>query len=273
MCYNCLDRHVLGGKADDWALIYDSPMTNRIMHYTYSEMLHEVQKLAGSLVHKHNIKTGDRVVIYMPLVPETVIAMLACARIGAVHSVVFGGFSAKELSNRIVDSRAKLIITANAGLEPNRVIPYIPIVNEATYLASQRYLEADTIPRIILNRHLNVPYDIKPAQDYDYHNELFNSKPFTGVISVSSDHPLYIIYTSGTTGTPKGVVRDTGGHAVALDNAMSWVYGLSKGDVFWAASDLGWAAGHTLITYGPLIRGATSVLYEGKPIGTPDAGA
>ncbi|CAG9314676.1 unnamed protein product [Blepharisma stoltei] len=273
MCYNCLDRHVLAGDGKNWGIIYDSPMMNRVMHYTYEELLEEVQKLAGAMAFKHNVKVGDRVVIYMPLVPEAIIAMLACARIGAIHSVVFGGFSAKELANRIVDSKAKLIITANAGLEPNKIIPYEPIVNEATTLAEARLPGAEHIQRIVLNRHLNVKFKLQPNRDHDFYEELMNSKPFTSVISVSSTHPLYILYTSGTTGTPKGVVRDTGGHAVALDNAMKWVYGIDKGDVFWGASDIGWAAGHTCIVYGPLIKGATSILYEGKPVGTPDAGA
>ncbi|CAG9314677.1 unnamed protein product [Blepharisma stoltei] len=273
MCYNCLDRHVLSGQGHNWGIIYDSPLTNCIVHYTYEELLEETQKLAGAMMYKHGIKKGDRVVIFMPMIPEAVISMLACARIGAIHSVVFAGFSAKELANRISESKAKLLITANAGVEPGKVTPFEPIVNEAVLMAESNMTCAENIPRIVVNRHLGVKFNLRPHRDHDFHEELMNSKPFESVVSVNSYDPLYILHTTGSTGKPKGIIRDTGGYAVALDNAMKWVYGINRGDVFWSAGDLAWVAGHTCSVYGPLLRGATSVLYEGKPVRTPDAGA
>ena len=274
MCYNCVDRHVESGSGKDWAFIYDSPMTNKIVHYTYKELLEEVQKLAGVLTFRHGVRKGDVVLIYMPLIPEAIVAMLACARIGAVHTVVFGGFASKELANRVVDSKPKLIITANVGLEPGKKIPYLPIVNEATQIAEKRGLQgADSIERLVFDRGFGVPVDLKLHRDYDYYEEMVMSRPFSSIVSVGSSHPLYFLHTSGTTGAPKGVLRDTGGYAVALKKVMDWVYGVGKRDVFFSASDIGWVVGHSCITYGPLLVGGTSVIYEGKPVGTPDSGA
>lgn len=276
MAYNCLDRHVASGLSDEWALIYDSPLTGQTIHYTYAKLLEQVKTFAGVLAYRHGVQQGDTVLIYMPMIPEAVVAMLACARLGATHSVVFGGFAAKELSSRIIDCAPKAIITANWGVEPTHVVPYKPLLDSAIDLAKQNGLpNADSIHTIVVRRRGNeeIPCVMRPHVDFEYAQETANCRPHDSVISVSSSHPLYILYTSGTSGTPKGIVHDTGGYAVALNTAFDQVYGVKTGDVMWAASDIGWVVGHTCIVYGPLLRGATTVLYEGKPTGTPDASA
>ena len=264
-CYNALDVHCETGRAQQTALIYDSPVTGTIKTYTYRALLDEVAKFAGILSSK-SISKGDRVIIYMPMVPETLIAMLACARIGAIHSVVFGGFSSAELAKRIDDARPKLIVSASCGIEINRIVPYKPLLDQAIAIASWK-------PQccIILQRPFE-PAPMTANRDLDW-NELIETAVAIDCVPVLSTDPLYILYTSGTTGIPKGVVRDNGGHLVALKWTMQNVYGAEPGEVFWAASDLGWAVGHSYIVYGPLFNGNTTVLYEGKPVGTPDAGA
>jgi propionyl-CoA synthetase len=263
-CYNALDRHVAGGRADQPALIYDSPLTGTTTTYTYGELLTQVAAFAGVLT-EHGVNRGDRVVIYLPMIPEAVIAMLACARIGAIHSVVFGGFAPAELAARIDDAAPKAVVSASCGLEPNRTIDYLPLLDEALRLS-----EHDVAVRIIKQRPQS-PADLHP-NDIDWDDAVAHATP-VDCVPVSALDPLYILYTSGTTGKPKGVVRDNGGHAVALSWTMSNVYGISPGQVFWAASDVGWVVGHSYIVYAPLLTGATTVLYEGKPVGTPDAGA
>jgi propionyl-CoA synthetase len=265
-CYNALDRHVIAGRADQPALIYDSPVTDSRRTYTYAELLEQVARFAGAL-RTLGVGAGDRVVIYMPMVPQAVIAMLACARIGAVHSVVFGGFAPRELAGRIEDAAPKVVVSASCGIEPNRTIAYKPMLDRAIDLSAHRPEH-----RIILQRP-QVRAELG-ERDLDWDDLM---RP--GVVdpaecvTVAATDPLYILYTSGTTGKPKGVVRDNGGHAVALRWSMSNIYGIQPGDVFWAASDVGWVVGHSYIVYGPLLHGATTVLYEGKPVGTPDAGA
>jgi propionyl-CoA synthetase len=264
-CYNCLDRHVEAGRGDQPALIYDSPMTGTVRTFTYSDLLQRTAKLAGALAAL-GVSKGDRVVIYMPMVPETVVAMLATARLGAVHSVVFGGFAAAELSVRIADAKPKVIISASCGLEPGRVIKYKPLLDAAIAMSSHK---PDAC--LILQRP-QTEAPMTPSRDYDFNAAVEAAEPH-GCVSVLATDPLYILYTSGTTGKPKGAVRDNGGHAVVLWNSMKMIYGLDAGDVWWAASDVGWVVGHSYIVYAPLLRGCTSVLYEGKPVGTPDAGA
>jgi len=264
-CYNALDLHIECGRGKQTALIYDSPVTNTIRSYTYSQLRDEVALLAGALVAE-GIKKGDRVIIYMPMIPEAAMAMLACARIGAVHSVVFGGFASKELSTRIDDAKPKLILSASCGIEVNRVIPYKPLLDEAINLAAHKPERC-----LIMQRPQNRA-NLLPNRDIDWSEALSKATP-AGCVSVAATDPLYILYTSGTTGIPKGVVRDNGGHAVALKWSMEHVYGIGAGEVYWAASDIGWVVGHSYIVYGPLLRGATTILYEGKPVGTPDAGA
>ncbi|MCP5347906.1 MAG: propionyl-CoA synthetase [Gammaproteobacteria bacterium] len=265
-CYNALDRHVEAGRGEQTALIYDSPVTgNRTVTFSYRELRDLVARFAGALVEK-GVGKGDRVIIYMPMIPETVIAMLACARIGAVHSVVFGGFAANELAVRIDDARPELIVTASCGIEVNRIIPYLPLLNEAIELAEHRP------DRVIIVQREQHPVELKPGRDSDWLEVMAAATP-TGCTPLQATDPLYILYTSGTTGVPKGVVRDNGGHAVALNWSMQAIYGVDAGDVYWAASDVGWVVGHSYIVYGPLLRGCTTVLYEGKPVGTPDAGA
>jgi propionyl-CoA synthetase len=259
-----LDRHVEGGRADQAALVYDSPVTGVSRTHTYRELRDEVARLAGGLASL-GVGKGDRVIIYMPMVPEAVMAMLACARIGAVHSVVFGGFAANELATRIDDAQPKVILSASCGIEPGRLVGYKPLLDEAIELADHKPDHC-----VVLQR----PQLMAPMGpiDRDWAG-LVEDSPAADCVSVAATDPLYILYTSGTTGEPKGVVRDNGGHAVALAWSMSNLYGVQPGDVYWAASDVGWVVGHSYIVYGPLIHGCTTVLYEGKPVGTPDPGA
>ena len=264
-CYNCLDRHIDRGRGKQLALIYDSPVTNTLQHFTYTELRDEVARVAGAL-KTQGVAAGDRVILYMPMIPEAVIGMLACARIGAVHSVVFGGFAAKELATRIDDAKPTLILTASCGMEGDRVIPYKPLLDEAIELATHQ-------PKhVLLLQRPQVHAALVPGRDLDWLDTCQKSEP-VDCVPVSATAPLYILYTSGTTGVPKGVVRDNGGHAVALNWSMEHIYGVGAGEVYWAASDIGWVVGHSYIVYGPLFRGATTVLYEGKPVGTPDPGA
>jgi propionyl-CoA synthetase len=264
-CYNALDRHVERGRADQVALIYDSPATGTTKSFTYREMRDEVAKLAGVLL-EHGVQRADRVIIYMPMVPEAVMAMLACARIGAIHSVVFGGFAANELANRIEHAKPKIIITASCGIEVGRVVPYKPLLDaaiEAVHSKPERC--------IVLQRQM-LEADLDPDRDLDWERVMATAKP-ADCVPVEATDPLYILYTSGTTGQPKGIVRDNGGHAVALEWTMKHIYDVEPGEVYWAASDIGWVVGHSYVVYGPLFHGCTTVLYEGKPVGTPDAGA
>ena len=263
-CFNALDRHVAAGRGEQRALIYDSPVTGGGRSFTYAELLDAVSRFAGVL-SSNGVTAGDRVVIYMPMIPEAVIAMLACARIGAVHSVVFGGFAAAELAARIDDAAPVAVVSASCGVEPNRLVAYKPLLDEALELT-----EHDVPVRIIKQRE-QLAAQMAPA-DLDWDVAMAAAEP-VGCTPVKATDPLYILYTSGTTGKPKGVVRDNGGHAVALKWTMDHIYGVSPGGVFWAASDVGWVVGHSYIVYAPLLSGATSVLYEGKPVGTPDAGA
>lgn len=264
-CYLALDHHVESGRGGQTALIYDSPVSQYFEKYTYQELLDETAKVAGALT-KLGVGKGDRVIIYMPMIPQVVFAMLACARIGAVHSVVFGGFAAHELALRIDDAEPKVILCASAGIEFNRIIPYKPIVERAIQESAHQVEHVVVYQRWMQKATLDAPRDI------DWTDWVKNA-PAVGCTPVESTDPLYILYTSGTTGKPKGVVRDTGGHAVALRYSMEQVYQVKAGDVFWAASDVGWVVGHSYIVYAPLITGCTTVLYEGKPIRTPDAGA
>ncbi len=265
-CYNCLDRHVEAGRGDQAALIYDSPVTGGTQKtYTYAELTDEVARVAGAL-KAEGVEKGDRVVIYMPMVPEAAIAMLACARLGAIHSVVFGGFASNELAVRIDDAKPKLVMSATCGIEVNRVLDYIPLLDKAIALAKHK---PDAC--MILARPESEG-TITNVKHVDWASASAGAAP-AACVPVESSHPLYILYTSGTTGQPKGVVRDNGGHAVALKWSMKNIYDIDPGDVFWAASDVGWVVGHSYIVYAPLMQGATTVLYEGKPVGTPDAGA
>ena len=262
-CYNALDRHVAAGRGDQVAVIHDSPITNSQTKITYAEMQARVAAFAGGLVAK-GVTKGDRVIIYMPMVPEALEAMLACARIGAVHSVVFGGFAANELAVRIDDCTPKAIIAASCGLEPGRVVEYKPLLDGAIELATHK---PDFT--VILQREQHT-CDMG-ANDVDWHG-FQNGTSAADCVSVEGNHPAYILYTSGTTGAPKGVVRHTGGHLVALNWTMKNIYNVDPGDVFWAASDVGWVVGHSYICYAPLIHGNTTIVFEGKPVGTPDAG-
>jgi propionyl-CoA synthetase len=264
-CHNCLDRHVDAGLGDRPALVYDSPVTGSIRFFSYRELRDEVALLAGAL-RRLGVSKGDRVIIYMPMVPEAVAAMLATARIGAVHSVVFGGFAANELAARLDDAKPKVVLSASCGIEIQRIVPYKPLLDEAIALASH-------VPErcVILQRPQHLA-ELVPPRDVEWREALAGAEP-AGCESVLATDPLYIIYTSGTTGQPKGIVRDNGGHAVALKWSMKNVYGVDPGEVYWAASDLGWTVGHSYIVYAPLLHGCTTVLYEGKPVGTPDAGA
>lgn len=271
-CYNALDRHIEAGRAEQPALIYDSAMTGAKQIFSYAELRDEVARFAGAM-RDLGVTAGDRVVIYLPMIPEAVIAMLACARIGAVHSVVFGGFAAPELAARLDDAEPVLLVTASGGLEPGRAIAYPPIVSEALALA------ATTAPRTVLVKqradfpaHGGDPAGAGSVRWLDWDDTVRDAAPAEPV-SVAATDPLYVLYTSGTTGKPKGVVRDNGGHAVALTWSMRNIYDVGPGQVIWAASDVGWVVGHSYIVYAPLFAGATTLLYEGKPVGTPDAGA
>ena len=264
-CHNALDRHCAAGRGAQTALVYDSPVTGSARSFTYEELRDEVARFAGAL-RNQGVGMGDRVIIYMPMIPEAVIAMLACARIGAIHSVVFGGFAAKELATRVTDAAPKLIVSASCGIEGQRVIPYMPLLNEALELAG-----ATDMPLILVSRP-QLPLDDAGEHGIFWPDAMASAEP-AECVPVSATDPLYILYTSGTTGQPKGVVRPNGGHAVALDWSMDHVYNVKPGDVYWAASDIGWVVGHSYIVYAPLLHGCTTILFEGKPVGTPDAGA
>jgi propionyl-CoA synthetase len=264
-CYNALDRHVDGGRADQPALIYDSPVTESIASFTYRELRDAVAQFAGAL-RAQGVETGDRVIVYMPMVPEAVIAMLACARLGAIHSVVFGGFAANELATRIEDAKPKVIVSASCGIEPGRLVAYKPLLDAAIQMVESRP------PRCIVLQRPMLEAELDPGRDIEWSDAGRDADP-APCVPLDATHPLYIIYTSGTTGQPKGIVRDNGGHAVALEWTMKNIYDVDPGEVYWAASDIGWTVGHSYTVYAPLFHGCTSVLYEGKPVGTPDAGA
>ncbi len=262
-CYLALDKHVEAGRGDQVALIYDSPVTNTKQQYTYQDLLTETAKFAGVLTNL-GIQKGDCVIIYMPMIPQTVFAMLACARLGAIHSVVFGGFAAHELAIRIDDAKPKVLLVASGGKEVDRIVPYKPIVDAAMEEAKHK------LDACVVYQRPFVEANLQANRDFDWETLLAKAKP-ANYVSVLATDPLYILYTSGTTGQPKGIVRDNGGHAVAMHYSMQEVYGAKKGETFWAASDVGWVVGHSYIVYGPLIYGCPSVLFEGKPIKTPDA--
>ena len=264
-CYNALDRHCEEGRAEQDALIYDSPVTGQVRKYSYAELRDEVAVFAGVL-QNHGVGKGDRVIVYMPMIPEAVISVLACARIGAVHSVVFGGFAAKELATRVVDASPKLVISASCGIEGKKVIPYLPLLDKALELAG-----VENMTRILVSRP-QLPVEDPHPSAVLWHEAVAEAHA-VDCVPVSATDPLYILYTSGTTGEPKGVVRPNGGHAVALKWSMKSIYNVEPGDVYWAASDIGWVVGHSYIIYAPLLHGCTTILYEGKPVGTPDAGA
>ncbi|HRX35142.1 MAG TPA: propionyl-CoA synthetase [Aestuariivirga sp.] len=267
-CWNTVDRHVKAGHGDRLAVIYDSPMTGTKATYTYSQLLDEVATLAAVL-DDLGVRKGDRVILYMPMIPQALFAMLACARIGAIHSVVFGGFAPPELATRINDAKPKAILAASCGIEPNRVIPYKPLLDEALDIAAHK------VEACLVFQRPEVQADLKNGRDHDW-EDLVNVAKGHGrradCTPVKATDPLYILYTSGTTGQPKGVVRDNGGHMVALRWSMEAIYDIKPGEVFWAASDVGWVVGHSYIVYAPLLQGATTILFEGKPVGTPDPG-
>ena len=263
-CYNALDRHVARGRSAQPALIYDSPITGAVETFTYRELLDRVSMFAGALA-RSGVSKGDRILIYMPMIPEAVVAMLASARIGAIHSVVFGGFASPELATRINDALPKVIVTASCGIEPGRVVPYKPLLDAAIDIARHKPSRCIVFQRPMATANLIA------GRDVDWHDAVAGASPHD-CVPVSATDPLYILYTSGTTGQPKGIVRDNGGHLVALDWTMKHIYGVDPGEVFWAASDIGWVVGHSYIVYGPLTHGSTTILFEGKPVGTPDAG-
>ncbi len=264
-CYNAVDRHVESGRGDQVAIIHDSPVTDTITKVTYKELQQKVAQLAGAL-QSIGITKGDTVIIYMPMILEAAYAMLACARIGAIHSVVFGGFAANELALRINHAEPKVIITASGAIEGAKTLAYKPIVDEAIEIADHK------IEKVVLFQRPFLQSEMQEGRDIDW-NDFVSGAPLADCVPVEATDPLYILYTSGTTGMPKGVIRDNGGHAVALHWSMKAIYDIDAGDVWWSASDVGWVVGHSYIVYGPLLKGATSVFYEGKPIGTPDAGA
>ena len=263
-CYNALDRHVARGRSSQPALIYDSPITGAVATLTYGELLDRVSTFAGALA-RSGVSKGDRILIYMPMIPEAVVAMLASARIGAIHSVVFGGFASHELATRIDDALPKVIVTASCGIEPGRVVPYKPLLDAAIDIARHKPSQCIVFQRPMATANLIA------GRDVEWHDAVAGASPHD-CVPVSATDPLYILYTSGTTSQPKGIVRDNGGHLVALDWTMKHIYGVDPGDVFWAASDIGWVVGHSYIVYGPLTHGSTTILFEGKPVGTPDAG-
>jgi propionyl-CoA synthetase len=268
-CHNAVDRHVAAGRGGQAGIIYDSPVTDTRRTLTYAELQRETAAL-GAVLQGLGVGKGDRVILYMPMIPEAAIAMLACARIGAIHSVVFGGFAPKELATRIDDAEPKIILSASCGIEPSRVVPYKPLLDAAIELS-----RAKPAACLILQRP-QTEAEIVAGRDFDWQDMVAAAKAagkFADCVPVAATDPLYILYTSGTTGRPKGVVRDNGGHMVALKWSMKNLYGLDPGEVFWTASDVGWVVGHSYIVYGPLLHGCTSILYEGKPVGTPDAGA
>ena len=268
-CWNAVDRHALGARANQNAIIYDSPVTNIKREITYAALLEEVSTLGAAMTDLGIVK-GDRVIIYMPMIPEAAVAMLACARIGAIHSVVFGGFAAKELATRIDDSKPKLILAASCGIEPGRVVTYKPLLDAAIEMSALKPAHV-----VLFQRPQSLATMIAD-RDHDW-VELMDKTRAAGrtshCVELAATDPLYVLYTSGTTGVPKGVVRDNGGHMVALQWSMQYLYGINPGEAFWAASDVGWVVGHSYIVYGPLLHGCTSILYEGKPVGTPDPGA
>lgn len=263
-CWLAVDRHIEAGRGEAPALIYDSPATQSVATLTFNELGDRVRRVAGGMCQL-GVGKGDRVVIYLPMIPEAVVAMLACARLGAVHSVVFGGFAARELALRIDDAEPKLLLTASCGIEFDKVIPYKPLVDEALVLANHQ------VENVVVKQRPQCDATMRSNRDLDW-EQWERDAPNAEVIEVGALDPLYILYTSGTTGRPKGVVRDNGGHAVALTYSMNAVYGVEAGDVFWAASDVGWVVGHSYIVYGPLFKGCTTILFEGKPVRTPDAG-
>lgn len=268
-CHNAVDRHVAAGRGDQAAILYDSPVTGAKRRISYAELKREVESFA-SVLHDFGVGKGDRVILYMPMVPEALVGMLACCRIGAVHSVVFGGFAAKELAARIDDARPKLILAASCGIEPTRIVAYKPLLDEAIAMAVHAPESVIVLARPQCAAELSV------GRDHDWetlHSRALREGRSVPCVPLEATDPCYILYTSGTTGKPKGVVRDTGGHAVGLAWSMKAVYDIAPGEVFWAASDIGWVVGHSYIVYAPLLHGATTVLYEGKPVGTPDAGA
>jgi len=267
-CHNALDRHVSGGRADQLALVHDSAMTGKVTRFTFAELQREVVALA-SVLRNQGVEKGDRVIIYMPMVPEAAIAMLACARLGAVHSVVFGGFAARELATRIDDAQPKLVVSASCGLEPGRIVAYKPLLDGALELSRHKPEHC-----VILQRE-ELRCDLIPGRDIDYADAVARERAagaWVDCVRVEATDPLYVLYTSGTTGQPKGVVRDNGGHMVMLHWSMENEFGVRPGEVFWAASDVGWVVGHSYIVYAPLLAGCTTVMFEGKPVGTPDAG-
>ena len=263
-CYNALDRHVDEGNGDRTALIYDSAMTNTKKKYSYKELKDHTAKLAGAL-QKYGIKKGDRIIIYMPMIPEAIIAMLACGRIGAVHSVVFGGFASSELASRIDDSKAKIILSASCGLEPGKTVEYKPLLDDAVNISKHK------VEKTIIFQRDSHKCDLGP-NDLDW-NDFVSDAPDAECVECDANDPAYILYTSGTTGVPKGILRDIGGHIVGLKWTMKNVYDIDPGDTWWSASDIGWIVGHSYIVYAPLFHGCTSVIFEGKPVGTPDPGA